>query len=151
MIKSGIISIVLLALTACTSDVEDSSPGKALESYVNISFNAKGIEDKAKMEELLTGDTKSRLGSWSAEQFLKSFVESRRKFKSLRILDSKKVSDSETVLTYELAFQEGPTEKLVAVTQKKICTLVKEGDAWRIKEVRSVRESIEYLNELSFP
>jgi hypothetical protein len=144
-------ALLFVAVSACTSGVEDSSPGKTLESYVQISFSAKSIEDKARMETLLTGDTKSRLSSWSAEQFTKSFVEANRKFKTLKILETRKLNDHEVILTYELSFQEGPKDKMIEITQKKLCTLVKEADSWKIKEVRSVRESIEYLNELSFP
>ncbi len=146
-----ICGVSLAALFACTPKVEDQTPAKTLESYIEASFNVKGIEDKAKMENLLTGDTKQRLSVWSDEQFLKAFVETKKKFGSLRILENKKVNDQEVALTYELSFREGEKDKLAQITQRKLCTMVFLDGGWRIKEVRSQRESIEYLSELSLP
>ena len=138
-------------MSGCTSKVEDQTPAKTLESYVQASFNVLGIQDKAKMEELLTGDTKQRLSVWSDEQFLKAFVETKKKFGTLKVLENKKVSDQEVVLTYELSFKEGEKDKIALITQRKLCTLVLLDGGWKIKEVRSQRESIEYLSELSLP
>ena len=55
------------------------------------------------------------------------------------------------VLTYELSFKEGEKDKIALITQRKLCTLVLLDGGWKIKEVRSQRESIEYLSELSLP
>ncbi len=103
------------------------------------------------MEELLTGDTRGRLAAWSDEQFTKAFVDTKKRFIGLKILESKKVSEEEVALTYELSFQEGGHQKAANITQKKLCAVVREGAVWKIKEVRSIRESIEYLNEFSLP
>lgn len=145
------LAILLLVLSACTSRVEDQTPTKTLESYIEASFNVKGIEDKKKMEDLLTGDTKQRLAVWSEEQFLKAFVETKKKFSSLKVLENKKVSDKESALTYDLSYQEGEGDKAAQITQRKLCTLVNLDGGWKIKEVRSLRESIEYLKEFSLP
>lgn len=139
------------AQMGCTSKVGDQTPAKTLESYIEASFNVKDIQDKTKMENLLTGDTKQRLSVWSDDQFMKAFVETKKKFGSLKILENKKVNDQEVVLTYELSFREGEKEKLAQITQRKLCTLVFMDGGWKIKEVRSQRESIEYLSELSLP
>ena len=147
--KLGLVLILLMA--GCTAKVEDQTPAKTLESYIQTSFNVKEIQDKAKMENLLTGDTKQRLSVWSDEQFLKAFVETKKKFGTLKILENKKVSDQEVLLTYELSFREGEKDKLAQITQRKLCTLVFLDGGWKIKEVRSQRESIEYLSELSLP
>jgi putative component of toxin-antitoxin plasmid stabilization module len=138
-------------IQGCTQTVVDSTPAKVLESYIQISFNAKSPEDKKRMEALLTGDTLVRLAAWSTEQFEKAFVETKKKFERLRVLDTKKVNDSEVVLTYELSYQEGPADQVAQVTQRKLCTVVLVDGGWKIKEVRSIRESIEYLKELSLP
>ena len=145
------VMVALLLLAGCTSKMGDQTPAKALESYIEASFNVKDIQDKAKMENLLTGDTKQRLSVWSDEQFLKAFVETKKKFGTLKILENKKVNDQEVVLTYELSFREGEKEKLAQITQRKLCTMVLMDGGWKIKEVRSQRESIEYLSELSLP
>ena len=143
--------VVLFLGSACTRDDQNKSPIKVLEKYIEISFNAKSVEDKRKMEELLTGDTKTRLASWSDEQFIRAFVETKRKFQSIKVLENKKVNGDETAVTYELSFQEGENEKKVQISQRKLCVIVTEGDVSKIKEVRSIRESIEYLKELSLP
>ena len=147
-----VMAVMALVLTAaCTTKVIDNTPTKVLESYIQISFNAKNLDDKKKMEDLLTGDTRSRLVSWSDEQFTKAFIEAEKKFQGLKVLENKKVNDDEVVLTYELSYQEGPKDKLANITQRKLCTVVQQDAAWKIKEVRSIRESIEYLKELSLP
>jgi hypothetical protein len=150
-IRTFMVVAALFAQAACTSKILDDSPAKVLESYIQISFNATGIEDKKKMEDLLTGDTKQRLLLWSDEQFLKAFIESKKKFQSLKVLENKKVNDQEYALTYELSFQDGPPDKAAQITQRKLCSIVQQDGGWRIKEVRSIRESIEYLKELSLP
>lgn len=142
---------VLVFASSCTKGISDQTPVKTLESYIDASFNVKGLEDKVRMENLLTGDTKQRLSVWSDEQFLKAFVETKKKFGYLKILENKKVSDSEVVITYELSFREGEKEKMAQITQRKISTLINIEGGWKIKEVRSQRESIEYLSELSLP
>ena len=149
-ILAGLCAVILMSF-ACTPKIDDHSPTKTLESYVEASFNIKGIDDKAKLEGLLVGDTRQRLLAWSNDQFLKAFVETKKKFTSLRVLDQKKISDQEYVLTYELSFKEGEGDRAAQVTQRKLCTLVKVNEGWKIKEVRSQRESIEYLSELSLP
>ena len=103
------------------------------------------------MESLLTGDTRSRLEAWNDEQFQRAFVEQKKTFKELKILENRKVSPQEVILVYELSYQQGPQDKGVRITQRKLGTLVREQSDWKIKEVRSIRESIEYLEELSLP
>lgn len=150
--RHGLIAaLFVLSLSSCTPNVIDNTPAKALESYIQISFSAKSAEDKKKMQELLTGDTLARLVAWSDEQFEKAFIETKKKFDGLKILDNKRVTENEVVLTYELAYKEGPADKNAQITQRKLATVVLESGAWKIKEVRSIRESIEYLKELSLP
>ena len=150
-IMSSLFALSLLVLSGCTQEKNDDTPAKALENYIQISFNAKSLDDKKKLEDLLTGDTRQRLATWSDEQFLKAFVESKKKFEGLKILESKKVNDHESALTYELSYQEGGPEKPAQITQRKLCSMISQGGNWKIKEVRSIRESIEYLKELSLP
>jgi len=143
--------IMLLMVSACTRDSEESTPVRTLERYVRTSFQATGIQDKRVMESLLTGDTRSRLEAWNDEQFQRSFVEQKKTFKELKILENRKVSPEEVILVYELSYQQGPQDKGVRITQRKLGTLIREQSDWKIKEVRSIRESIEYLEELSLP
>ncbi|NDG85402.1 MAG: hypothetical protein EBX52_10265 [Proteobacteria bacterium] len=141
----------LLLLPACTVTPSDDTPAKVLEGYIRVSFSASSIDDKKKMEDMLTGDTKSRLMAWSDEQFTKAFLGANKKFRELRILENNKVSDQEVAITYELSYEEGAQDKTTRTTQRKLCAIVKEDGSWKIKEVRSIRESIEYLKEFSLP
>ena len=147
----GMVFIIAFTQFACTPELKENTPTKILENYIKISFNATSLEDKKRMEDLLTGDTKKRLLAWSDEQFTKAFIESKKKFQGIKVLENKKVNDQEVALTYELSYQEGQPSTAAQVTQRKLCTVVIEDGSWRIKEVRSIRESIEYLKELSLP
>ena len=151
MIRVWVAFAALLNLNACLSPTVESTPGKVLEKYIQISFHATGVEDKKKLEELLTGETRDRLRSWSEESFAREFLQSGKKFQGLRILDTKRIQETEMALTYELSFEEGPKDRPALITQKKLCTVVREEGGWRIKEVRSLRESIEFEKELSLP
>ena len=142
---------ILMLLPACTVGSSDENPAKVLEGYIRVSFSATSVEDKKKMEEMLTGDTKSRLMAWSDEQFAKAFLGGAKRFRELRILENNKVSDREVAITYELSYEEGSQDKTTRTTQRKLCAIVNEDGAWKIKEVRSIRESIEYLKEFSLP
>jgi hypothetical protein len=151
-LNRGLSVIALLGLfSGCTKPALETSPAKVLENYIRISFSLSGVQDRTKMEELLTGDTLSRLRAWSDDQFLKAFLESPKRFQGLKILENRAVSEQEVALTYELSFEEGPKDNLARITQKKICSVVRVDGAWRIKEVRSLRESIEYLKEFTLP
>jgi hypothetical protein len=150
-IGGTLLATLLMMLSACTDFSSEVTPAKVLENYIQISFNATSLEDKKKMEEMLTGDTRTRLVSWSDEQFSKAFLGANKKFQGLKILENNKVSDQEVAITYELSFEEGAQDKITRTTQRKLCAIVKEGGTWKIKEVRSIRESIDYLKELSLP
>ncbi len=150
-VRAGMMFFFLAGFVACTPGSDEKTPVKVLENYVEASFHATGPSDKKKMESLLTGDTKLRLEAWSEEEFRKQFVEKRKTFKELKVLENRAVSPTEVILVYELAYLEGPKEKEVRITQRKLGTLVRVGDEWKIKEVRNIRESIEYLEELSLP
>ncbi|MBU6153173.1 MAG: hypothetical protein KGP28_02620 [Bdellovibrionales bacterium] len=145
------LAMVVGTLWGCTKAPGESSPAKVLENYIKISFSLSGVQDRKRMEELLTGDTLARLMSWSDDQFTKAFLESPKRFQGLKILENRKVSDLEAALTYELSFDEGPKDNLTQITQKKLCSVVKVDGLWKIKEVRSIRESIEYLKEFTLP
>lgn len=146
-----ILAVGLVGLGACTKSQQEASPVHVLEQYIQISFNVQSLEDKSKMEQLLTGETQKRLASWSNEQFVRAFMETKRKFDSLKVLENKKIGDQEVGLTYELAFFEGEGSKKARTVQRKLAVVTGAPNAWKIKEVRSIRESIEYLEEFSLP
>lgn len=128
-----------------------SSPKVYLEDYVQQSFAVKGIEDREKLLTRMTGDSRTRLAAWSNEQFLRAFVDSSRRFKRLRLLETKQIAEREVLITFELSFEELRSGAPTRVTQKTLGTLVLEGTEWKVRELKSIRESIEYLKGLSFP
>jgi hypothetical protein len=131
------------------SDVD--SPKFYLEDYVQQSFSVRGIEDREKLLSRMAGESRVRLAAWSQEQFLKAFVDSARQFKRLRLLEVKQLAEREVLITFELSFEEQRAGSPTRVTQKTLGTLVLEGSQWKIRELRNIRESVEYLKGLSFP
>ncbi len=156
-IKHKWITIAALAVVflgvgqGCTLKSDSQEPVGVLKSYISASFQAKNPEDKGKMEAFLTGETLRRLTAWSPEQFSRAFIETPRRFKSLTILENKPVGETTTTITYELAYQEGSPGKETRITQKKLAEVVLEAGAWKIREVKNLRESIDYLGEFTLP
>lgn len=151
----GIGIIVVLfsqALISCNKKTElEPGPSEKLRSYITKSFNVRSKDDRRVLESYLTGDARKRLVAWSDEQFLNVFVDRKRKFVNLIFKEVKEVSPTEVNITYELSFQEQGTQHKATVTNKKMSYLVKESGRWMIRDVRSIRELIEYDNEMSLP
>lgn len=152
--KYAVISLlsILIVLNACTRKPEGTSdPKKELTDYISKSFSMKTVEEKKLLLAHLTGETKSRLAAWSDEQFRAAFIDTKRQFVKLQIKEVKKNSDTETGITYELAYLDGAKGKDVKVTNKKLALLSKVGGQWLIKEVKNINELIEFRNEMALP
>ena len=149
--------LAALALVSCTSNkTSENDPKKRLQDYISESFNIKSLSGRKTLESFLTGEARSRLAAWSDEQFKKAFVESKRQFVKLVFREVKNVSAKEVNVVYELTYMdqshgESGAASDAKVTAKKVCELVQEGDKWFIKEVRSIKELVEYKNEMSLP
>lgn len=52
------------------------------------------------MLNLLTGEAKTRLASWSEDQFRQAFIESKRQFLKLLFRETKAISSTEVMVTY---------------------------------------------------
>jgi len=142
----------LLGVVSCSQNRgEMAQPKAVLSEYIQRSFAVSKIEDKAGLVELLTGDAKSRLSSWSDEQFSESWIHSKRSFVRLVIHDQKVLSESRVNITYELEYDDRSKGKDLRVTQMKNASLVLDSAHWRIEEVRNIKELIEYKDELSLP
>lgn len=145
-------AVLLLCVAACTSNAPSTHDSKSrLSDYIAKTFAIRSVEDKAVLITYLSGDAKSRLSAWSDEQFREAFIDRKRKFVRLYIADFKTISPTENSITYELTYEDSSAGKETKVTQKKVAQLVNEGGAWYIKEVRSVKELLEYQNEMSLP
>lgn len=154
----GVYLIFIMTLISCTNKMasQPNSPQHTLSEYVSRSFGVTAQIDKNKLLELTTGEVKKAIESLSDAQFRSNFLESKREFKSLKIKDERKVSDSEYSITYEISFSKsspGIDTKEVAIdliTNKKNAIFVKAGDHWLISEVKNLKTYIEHQNEMSF-
>jgi hypothetical protein len=150
--------LLLFALnTACTRKPEGSDdPKHRLNEYISESFAVRGPQDRARLSAYLEGEAKSRLDSWSDEQFRQAFVDAKRKFVKLAFKEAKAVSDQEVGITYELTYLTGTQDAQgkahdAKVTNRKLAQMIRRGDQWYISEVRNIKELVEYQNELSLP
>ncbi len=148
----SIFAVLVLGLGACTSNKEDAGDPKAqLRGYISASFNARELSDRAKLMSFLTGTAKTRLAAWSDEQFQQAFIDSKRQFVKLLFREVKPLSPRETSITYELTYFDQNKGHDAKITNKKLAQLVNENGRWLITEVRTLKELVEYRNEMSLP
>lgn len=146
--------VLQLGLNACTKEgTTPGDPKRRLTDYISLSFNLKGPEDRSMLLDFLTGETKTRLEAWSDEQFKQAFLESKRQFQRLVIVETKNISSSEVGITYEVTYLDQGKGHDAKVTNKKLAILVRENDQskWCIKDVRNIKELVEYRNEMALP
>jgi len=145
-------ALLTLGLTACTTGKNSlNGPQKALTEYISMSFSVKGIDDRTKLLQFLTGEARTRLEAWSPEQFLEAFIDTKRSFIRLVVVETKPASPTETTITYELTYLDQGKGHNAKVTNKKLCTLILEQDRWVIRDVRNIKELVEYQNEMALP
>ena len=149
--RAVLIGLVLMAGGCVKSHNFGEGPKAILHEYIDKSFNITSVDDRKKLEDLLTGKAKTRLASWSDEQFRNAFLNQKRKIKNLLIRDEKEISPAEVNITYELTYLDGEKGADTKVTNRKLAYMVKEGGQWRINEVRNIKELIEYQNEMALP
>jgi hypothetical protein len=149
--------LALIALGGCTRKQEGSDdPKRRLNEYISESFAVRGPQDRARLSAYLAGDAKTRLESWSDEQFRLAFVDSKRKFVKLAFKEAKPVSENEVGITYELTYQasygkEADKPREAKVTNRKLAQMIRRDGQWFISDVRNIKELVEYQNEMSLP
>lgn len=142
----------LFALAACSLNrTGDATPKKRLQDYISLSFSVRNESDRKELQSFLTGAAQSRLAAWSDDQFRKAFIDSKRQFVKLVFREVKDVSPKEVHIVYELTYLDKSRGGDAKVTNKKLSQLVQEKDQWFIKEVRNIKELVEYQNEMSLP
>jgi hypothetical protein len=148
-----------IAMSACQSTSDSSNdPKKRLNEYVSQSFAVKTPQDRKELLPYLTGEARSRLESWSDDQFRQAFIDTKRQFLKLAFKEFKSAGADEANLTYEITFQssyqesgapQGSPAQDAKVTSRKLAHMVRKDGNWLIDEVRNVRELVEYKHELS--
>lgn len=143
---------LMVVASGCTQKTGLSDdPKQVLTDYISKSFAVRSIEDRREMLQFLGGEAQSRLAAWSEEQFREAFVESKRQFIKFRIQEIKPSTENETSITYELTYLDQNKGEDAKITQKKLALIRKTSGKWLIAEVRSLKELIEFQNELSLP
>jgi len=145
-----------MTLVSCSLKKNQPSEGSqgVLQEYISESFHIKNVADRDRLLNLLTGLSKTRLAAWSTEQFMQAFVENKREFVKLVILEKKKLSSTEENITYELIYLDyGRSQRKqgIQVTNKKLCHVVNQQGKWLISEMHNIKELVEYRNEMTFP
>lgn len=146
-----VLATLLLSLPACQKSANVDSPEGVLKAYIEKSFNIRSVEDRKELEVFLAGNAKQRLAAWSDDQFRQAFIDSQRKFRKLVFHDTKTIGNSQVSITYEVAFQDLSQKKEVLITSLKVATFEKVSGSWRIQDVKNIKETLEYANEMSLP
>lgn len=137
--------------SSCTREEKnENDPKQRLTDYISTSFSIREVSDRTKLEAYLTGGAKNRLVAWSEDQFRQAFVENKREKVKLAIREVKPVSPNRTDITYELTYIDQGRGPDARVTTKRMCEMTLEDDKkWYIREVKNIKELIEYKNEVS--
>jgi len=150
----GLVAVLLptLILAGCESSrFKESTPTRELQEYISKSFAARTVSDRKGMLEHLTGDARSRLERWSSKGFKEAFLDRDRKFHHLSIRRQKRISDTEMSVIYELTYFTKAQDFEAKVTNRKMAMMVKKDKRWLIKEVKSIKELMEYKSGLTLP
>lgn len=149
---SAAIGLLLVSFSACQLGLREAEdPKTRLQEYVSQSFSIQKAEDRTRLMGHLTGEAKTRFAAWSEEQFNQAFLQGKRQFLKLLIRETKRLSPEHVQITYELIYLDQAKGKDAKVTQKKLCDLLLQQGQWKISDVKSIKELVEYQNELVFP
>jgi hypothetical protein len=155
-------AIILVTVASCSRrQGDDADPRKRIMDYISQSFAVRDITDRDILLEHLTGDAKYRLAAWSDDQFRAVFMESKRRFVNVKFHEVKKVSENRYDITYDMIYiDEGKTgdqpdssarDGLAKVTQRKLAQIISDRGKWMITDIRSIKELVEYMGEMSLP
>lgn len=142
----------LIAASACQRAPEGlNDPKQRLSDYISKSFSVKDYPGREELLKYLTGPAKARLAAWSEEQFRAAFLDSKRQFLKLAVDEVRAVSPQEVNITYDLSYVDQGRGHDAKVTNRKLCVMILEDGKWMIREVKSIKEMVEYRNEMSLP
>lgn len=139
-------------LAACTlpeSGMDD--PKGRLTEYINKSFAVESPSDRAALLSYMTGESRARLAAWSEDQFRQAFIDSKRQKIKFAVTEIKSISANEVSLTYEVSYLDQTKSKGAKVTNKKLCSMVKEDGHWLIRDVKNIKELVEFKDEAAMP
>lgn len=149
--------LILSVLASCSPQPQgQDDPKRRLNDYISQSFAIKNVQDRHDLSAFLSGEAKTRLDSWSDDQFRQAFIDSKRQFIKLAFKEFKPVSPEEVSVTYELTYQTSYADHQgkshdAKITNKKLAQMVRKDNKWLISDVRNLNELVEYKDEMSLP
>lgn len=147
-----LLSWVFIGVACTTGKTPSQEDAKSrLSNYISKTFQVQKIEDRTTLESFLTGEAKQRMVSWDDEQFLRAFLDSKRKFEKLAFKEVQRINDQEVAITYELTYLDKNAKKDIRMTNKKMAYLTRENDVWYIKDVKNIKLLVEYQDEMTLP
>jgi len=150
--KLSLTLILAISISACTENAKvPGDPKNQLTQYIEKSFSISSSSDREALLSYLTGEAKTRLASWSEDQFRQAFIDSNRKFSKLIIREIKPINSQEVNITYELTYLDQSKGHDAKVTNKKLSHMINQQGKWLISDVHNIKELVEYENEMSLP
>ncbi len=137
--------------TSCNRSIDPvaNQPKAVLTDYVQLTFNIKSYDERNKLSAYLEGDLKTKVQGWTEAEFKEAFIDSKRVFEKMTFTDIKKINEQEYSITYDVVFTEQRKGSPVKVTNHKLVKFLLIDQKWKITEVRSLKELLEYQGELS--
>jgi len=158
MFKGALFALLgVILIAACTNPVPRvGEPKQRLIEYIGRTFAVRSESDRETLLRYLTGDVKVRLQGWGKDQFRDAFIEKKRDLLKMTIREMKQISDHEVEIIYELKYNEWGSKvaghvNRATVTNKKLCQMVLVQGQWMISDVRSIKELLEFNDELAIP
>jgi predicted small secreted protein len=152
LMQTVAVALAAFSFAACTETTDmGKDPKKVLNDYISHSFSVRTPSDRQVLLTYLARDAKSRLAAWSDEQFQEAFIDNKRQFVKLVFTETKPISSAETSITYELSYIDQGKGHDAKVTQKKLAQMILDQGKWQISDVRSIKEMVEYRNEMALP
>ena len=149
-IKIILLLSLILSMFSCTESTRDlKDPQDVLAEYVSRTFSSASISDKQRLLDLTEGEVKKNLESMTEGNFRKYFIESKRNFVSLKVLDKRDISSSERSFTYELTYLDKTHDNETKIINKKICNFKKIDKLWKIVEVKNIKTFMETTKEMN--
>lgn len=126
-------------------------PIARLTDYISKSFVITRVEEKNDLLGFLTDQAAERLAKWDDDQFREAFVETKRTFVKLAIDEVKSLAKDKVNITYQLTYLDQKRGHDAKITHKKLCQMIQKNGAWFVRDVQSLKEWVEFKNEMTLP
>ena len=131
----------ILLLFLVYSCMAPEGPEQALKNYINYRFSPD--QKKEKLLDMSTGNVRAQIEVMDEDGFKKYYKTSDKVLKRVKI-NLKNCSEEKCSITYTLSFAtlKGKIETFRSEV-KKIATLVKEDEKWKVSDVTNVKTYID--------